>query len=237
MAGVVTIDCFHDHLSEPDPEAAIVAVDVIRSTTTAVTAVAAGRRCFPVPSIEAAVPLAARLKNPLLAGELGGSLPYGFHVQNSPAEVEQRTDSERPIILLSTSGTRLMCEAAMGGVAYAGCLRNVTAQAAHIDGRHDRVRLLGADSRGDFRDEDQLCAAWIAARLVDAGYTAGDELTERLLDRWVDAPLETLRDGRSAKYLLDTDQGQDLDFVLSHVDDLRDVFAVSNGEVLIQSRG
>jgi hypothetical protein len=43
---------------------------MIRASTTAVTAVAAGRLCFPVASLEAAVPLAARLDNPLLVGEL-----------------------------------------------------------------------------------------------------------------------------------------------------------------------
>src|SRR5947199_942378 len=89
-----------------------VGIDVIRATTTAITAVAAGRRCFPVPSIEAAVPLAARLENPLLVGELGGNMPFGFHFQNSPVEMNRRVALGRPVILLSTSGTALLCEAA-----------------------------------------------------------------------------------------------------------------------------
>ena len=36
---------------------AIVAIDVIRATTTAITAAATGRRCFPAPTIEAALAL------------------------------------------------------------------------------------------------------------------------------------------------------------------------------------
>ena len=66
-----------DELSsgEADPGWTVVGIDVIRATTTAVTAVAAGRRCFPVASLEEAVPLAARLANPLLVGELGGNRP------------------------------------------------------------------------------------------------------------------------------------------------------------------
>src|SRR5262245_49992198 len=78
------IDWFHDRLNDYGEGYAIVAVDVIRATTTAVTGVALGRRCFPVPSLEAAVPLAARLDNPLLVGELGGNMPHGFHMNNSP---------------------------------------------------------------------------------------------------------------------------------------------------------
>src|SRR5437763_8672169 len=111
-ARTVVIDCFPEAAARFASSHSVVCIDVIRATTTAQTAVALGRRCFPVPSIEAAVPLAASLDNPLLVGELGGSLPYGFHLNNSPARVAQREDVERPMILLSTSGTRLVADAA-----------------------------------------------------------------------------------------------------------------------------
>src|SRR5438034_11600279 len=107
MRKTVVIDCFPESLVSYRKGYAIVAVDVIRATTTAVTAVASGRRCFPVPSLETAVPLAARLDNPLLVGELGGNAPYGFHLTNSPAQIAPRADVERAMILLSTSGTPL----------------------------------------------------------------------------------------------------------------------------------
>src|SRR4051794_22795354 len=73
----VAIDCFHEHLEPISPDTAIVAVDVIRATTTAVTAAALGWRVFPAGSIEASVRLAADLDRPILAGELGGVQPYG----------------------------------------------------------------------------------------------------------------------------------------------------------------
>src|SRR6266571_6251446 len=112
MRKTVVIDCFPESLVSYRKGYAIVVVDVIRATTTAVTAVALGRRCFPVPSLDAAVPLAAKLTNPLLVGELGGSMPYGFDLNNSPAALESRTDIHRPMILLSTSGTKVMCAGA-----------------------------------------------------------------------------------------------------------------------------
>ncbi|HEV2998884.1 MAG TPA: 2-phosphosulfolactate phosphatase, partial [Solirubrobacteraceae bacterium] len=102
----VAIDCFHEHLPAVAEETAIVAIDVIRATTTALTAVACGRRLYPAGSIEAAVRLAADLDRPILAGELGGVQPYGFDLQNSPVQIEALEGSTRPIILLSTSGTR-----------------------------------------------------------------------------------------------------------------------------------
>src|SRR6266571_8948580 len=112
MTKEVVIDCFPESLEYYRNGYAIVAVDIIRATTTAVTGVALGRRCFPAPSLEAAVPLAAKLTNPLLVGELGGSMPYGFDLNNSPADLTVRTDIHRPMILLSTSGTKVMCAGA-----------------------------------------------------------------------------------------------------------------------------
>jgi len=52
MEKTVVIDCFHERVAaEYTKSHTIVAVDVIRSTTTAITAVDGGRRCFPVPSL------------------------------------------------------------------------------------------------------------------------------------------------------------------------------------------
>src|SRR5216684_5691861 len=127
MKKTVVIDCFPESLKAYREGYVIVAVDVIRATTTAVTGVASGRKCFPAPTLEAAVPLAAKLTNPLLIGELGGSMPYGFDMNNSPAELESRTDIHRPMLLLSTSGTRLICGVEESQAMYVACLRNYRA--------------------------------------------------------------------------------------------------------------
>lgn len=227
----VAISCFHEHL---DPVAAgteIVAIDVIRATTTAITAAEIGRSVFPAGSIEAAVRLAADLDRPVLAGELGGVQPYGFDLQNSPTQLLELEDDARPIILLSTSGTRLIAEAVRHGVTYVCCLRNAAAQAAHLKRGGGDVLILGADSRGEFREEDQLCAARIARELVSDGYRVADEATTAVIERFGSAPDDAFIDGRSAKYLRDTGQDQDLAFVLGHVDDLDRVFLVERGEV------
>jgi 2-phosphosulfolactate phosphatase len=227
----VTIGCFHEHLPPVAREATVVAIDVIRATTTAITAVAAGHRLYPAGSMEAAVRLAADLDRPILAGELGGVQPYGFDMQNSPCEMQDMQDSLQPVILLSTSGTRLMMEAADRGVCYAACLRNASAQARHLAQAGADAVILGADSRGEFRDEDRLCAARIARVLVEAGYSAADRFTTEVLERWGTAPDDAFLDGRSAKYLRDTAQEHDLEFVLEHIDDLSSVYAVEGGEV------
>lgn len=228
----VVIDVFHDTLGSYLDGHAVVAVDVIRSTTTAVTAVTSGRRCFPVPSIEAALPLAARLTDPLLVGELGGNMPYGWHLNNSPAEVALRSDVSRPMILLSTSGTRLLCEAPRAPGVYAACLSNYRAQVAHLADRFPRIALLGAGTRGEFREEDQLCCAWIADGLVRAGYEP-DEKTAAMIERWRAAPTDAFIGGKSTEYLKDTGQTRDLDFILSRVDSVSAVFPLREGELVM----
>jgi 2-phosphosulfolactate phosphatase len=229
----VIIDCFPHRVASYRDTHVIVAVDVLRATTTAVTATALGRRCFPVPALEAAVPLAARLENPLLVGELGGNAPYGFHLTNSPVQIAGRLDIERPMILLSTSGTPLLWESRDARAVYVACLRNVSAQVEELADCDLPVAVLGAGSRNEFREEDALCCARIAAGLLGRGFVAADEQTERVLARYADAPVDVCADGHSAEYLRQTGQMADLEFVLEHVDDLTETFRFDGREVVL----
>lgn len=229
----VTIDCFTDELPVYPSDAVIVGIDVIRATTTAITAVAAGRRCHVVPSLEEAVRLAALLDEPLLVGELGGNMPYGFDLNNSPAALASQPDPGRPAILLSSSGTRLLTlSASRHATTGVACLRNWRAQADAIASRGSAtVVLVGAGTRGEFREEDQLCCAWIAASLVERGYQAAGS-TQRIIDQWRDAPAEVIAEGPSARYLRDSGQLADLTFILEHVGDLDTPFEVHGTEVI-----
>lgn len=237
MSETVAIDFSPERATAHGEGAAIIAVDVIRATTTAVTGVVLGRECYPVPSIEVAVPLAARLHNPLLVGELGGNRPYGFDLTNSPYELAHRTDAERPMILLSTSGTRLISAPPRAEQVYVACLRNWRAQAAWMIGRHERIVILGAGTRGEFREEDQLCCAWIARELVAAGYAAHDERTRKIIGRWSDEPVEGLLISHSVTYLRETGQEDDLEFVMTHVDDVDHAFVMQGNRLVIAVEG
>jgi 2-phosphosulfolactate phosphatase len=232
MTRSVVIDCFATSLDHYRDGYAVVAVDVIRATTTAGTAVATGRRCFPVPSLEVAVPLAARLENPLLVGELGGNMPYGFHLQNSPAAIARQDDLSRPMILLSTSGTGVIYAARGCEAVYAACLRNYTAHARTLAQHHPRVAVVGAGTRGEFREEDQLCCAWIAEQLIEAGYEPRGEQTAEVIQRWRGAPVDAITTSKSARYLRDTGQLGDLEFILTHVDDLDHALVLAEEELV-----
>lgn len=236
--GTVVIDALPERAPRYVADHAVVAIDVIRATTTAVTVVALGRRCFCVPSIPEALRVRRRLDGALLGGELGGRTPDGFDVGNSPTTLAARTDVHRPLVLLSSSGTRLLHAVRDAENVYLACFRNAAAVARHVV-RHRRIAVIGAGSHGQFRTEDQICCAWIAAVLLEAGYEAADARTSAVVARWRGAPATACASGASADYLRRSDQVADLDFVLTHVNDLDTVFTLlADGEVVaLQAEG
>ncbi len=231
MRKTVVIDYLPESVKAYGGDYAIVAVDVIRATTTAVTCVALGRKCYPVCSVKEAALLAAELTDPLLVGEVGGFMPDGFDLNNSPVELELRTDIHRPMIHLSTSGTKLICGAAEGQPMYVACLRNYSAQIAYL-AAHPKIAVIGAGTKGEFREEDQLCCAWIAEGLLKAGYEPENVRTAAIIEQWSGVPVDVIVPGASSEYLRRTNQVKDLEFILAHIDDLNEVYRFERGEVV-----
>ena len=228
----VVIDCFPCSVEKYTTGYAVVAIDVIRATTSAITAVMAGRRCFPVATLADAQRMKSTLGYCLLAGELNGDVPAGFDLNNSPAELAETDDQFRPIVLLSTSGTQLMCSSLKCDSAYVACFRNYKAVANSLLSQFSNVAVIGAGSRNEFREEDQMCCAWIAEELIKAGYQAESRQTDEIIERWSGAPPEACLEGNSAKYLRRTGQLKDLEFVLQHVNDVECAFVISADEVV-----
>jgi 2-phosphosulfolactate phosphatase len=232
MTETVVIDCFPSSVARYVDDHAIVAVDVIRATTMAVTAVAAGRRCVVAADLQDAFAIRDRIGNVVLAGELGGDMPQGFDMNNSPAELAQRGEVHRPLVMLSSLGTQLMLEAGRSANgAYVACFRNFGAVARHLVANRGRVALIGAGSRGEFREEDQMCCAWLAGILVKAGYRPVNAQTTEIIERWSGAPATACETGNSVAYLRRSGQLHDFDFVTAHVDDLDIVCSVDGNEV------
>ena len=231
MSKSVVIDYLPESVRRYRPGWTIVAVDVIRATTTAITAAANGWRCSPVRSVEEALALAQEFESPLLAGESAGETPVDFEMDNSPAELITRSDTHRPLVLVSSSGTKVIHEAAGCQAVYLACFRNYSVLPGYLAEHHPRVAIIGAGSLGEFREEDQMCCAWIAAGLISKGYVPENLQTMALVNRWRNAPANACLCSRSVDYLRRTGKLSDLDFILAHVDDLQAVFTVRNGAV------
>jgi 2-phosphosulfolactate phosphatase len=226
----VSICCYADGVRQGMDDSAIVAIDVIRATTTAITAISKGQRCHVAPTLQSAFETASQLPNALLAGELGGDKPVGFDITNSPAQLAALTDVSRPVVLLSSTGTRLMHEIRHSDSAYLACFRNYRATMGHLAENHNAVVLIGAGTGDDFREEDQMCCAWIAEGLIESGFAPTDEVTRLLVERWRGAPQNAFLMSRSVSYLRRTGQLCDLDFILGHFDDVETACKISANE-------
>ncbi len=208
---------------------AIVAVDVLRATTTIVTALSRGLDCYVMPSVSSARVVARQLCEPILLGEDRGDIPEGFDFSNSPLLLSEGDFRGRPIVLASSSGTPLVDAARRAATTYVSCLRNVAATVRHLAAHHHDIGIIGAGTLGTFREEDQLGCARVAAGLMELGYEAGDQETAAMVTRWRHAPTEVIRASPSAEYLRETRQADDLEFVIGHTDDL-DAVIVAPGD-------
>ena len=228
MSGSFVIDCYAENRETYPEEYAVIAIDVIRATTTATTALFLGREVYPSASADDAIILARSLKEPLRMGEMGGHVPYGFDLTNSPVQVTALTNipsghftnGRRPLILVSSSGTPLIMSARNNKAVYLACLRNYKAVAAHVAGRYDKIAIIGAGTRGEFRREDQIGCAWVGHELKQLGYEAENSRTDKLINKWHGCDHRVIRQGNSAKYLERSGQMHDLEFILHHVNDL-----------------
>lgn len=215
---------------------AVVGVDVFRATTVVCTAAASGRKTLVAADVPEALSLADGLgSDALLGGEQGGHRPAGFDLGNSPSELERRDDLERPLVLVTSSGARLLRQACAADAVYAACLRNVSAQVRQLLALDLDVAVIGAGTRGERRQEDDLGCARVASGLVAAGYAA-DPATLEVIDLCGSAPVDWCASGSSAAFLRRVGHQDDIDFVLAHVDDLDLVCEVRGAAVLSRAR-
>jgi phosphosulfolactate phosphohydrolase-like enzyme len=227
----VAIDAFPESAFRYLDRDAIVCVDVISSTTTLVTAVAQGRLAFPVASAEEALSLFGRLRDSLLVVEAKGESQVSFEMQNSPAALARREDVRRPLVLAGVSGTQLIVNTAGARATYVACYRNISATVDYLALHHSRIVVLGAGFGSEFRCEDQMAAARIAHGLLERGFECEDIATANLVARWGQADLALTALGKSAAYSRRLGYGEDIDFVLNHIDDLDLVCQYHEGAV------
>jgi 2-phosphosulfolactate phosphatase len=145
-----------------------VVIDVLRASTTIITALANGAaRVRPVADVAEARTLAAALgPDTLLGGERGGVRIDGFDLGNSPAEYARDRVAGRSIVITTTNGTAAL--AACGGAReiLVGAMVNRSAVAAavrRLAAAADRgaVHLVCAGTDGEVTAEDVLAAGAI----------------------------------------------------------------------------
>jgi 2-phosphosulfolactate phosphatase len=152
------------------PAATVVVIDVLRATSTIVTALENGAAgIVPVREADEAIVVMRRLgrERALLCGERESRLIAGFDLDNSPASYTRDRVEGKTLVLTTTNGTRALIEAALGNATvYCAALLNRAAIVERLTSADGDVRLLCAGSEGALSFEDTLCAGAIVDALV-----------------------------------------------------------------------
>lgn len=153
-----------------------VVFDVLRATTTMLTALAHGAQGIrPVATIAEAVACRSTDPSVLLAGERegfrirrGAESPVDFDLGNSPREFDSSRVRGRGIVMTTTNGTRALDACRRAGEVLIGGIINRRALAAHLRSRRpDSVLLVCAGTHHQAAFEDALGAGAVLAAVAD----------------------------------------------------------------------
>jgi 2-phosphosulfolactate phosphatase len=169
-----------------------VVIDVLRATSTATQALAAGyRRVLCVGSVEGA----SQLRSPgrVLAGERQCVKPPGFDQGNSPRETLDRRGEE--LVLATTNGApAIVAAAASAPTVLLACLLNLDAVVMELLRREDPqaadLQIVCSGTDGAVALEDVYVAGRVIARL--RGPRTDAALVAEALPRAFPTPLEAL---------------------------------------------
>jgi 2-phosphosulfolactate phosphatase len=147
----------------------VVVIDVLRASTTIVTALAHGcRAIIPVEEVEEAKRIAATIgdEHVLLGGERGGVRVEGFTLGNSPREYRGAVVRDGTIVFTTTNGSRLFRMVQSGALVLVGALVNAEAVTRALARTAQDVLMVCAGREGRFSAEDCFCAGLLISRLL-----------------------------------------------------------------------
>ena len=195
-------------------ETTCVVFDVLRATSSIVTALANGaREIFPVRTIEEALALKQKLPTAALGGERQGERIDGFEFGNSPLEYRENVPAQ--IITTTTNGT-------VGLRACDGAAETLVAAILNLDATCCRIvaapyvlvvcaGTFESPAAEDVLAAGMLCAQFPGATLTDSAQVALGYFTSRSDD--IRSALRQTRNGRA---LYAKGRGAEIDWCARH---------------------
>lgn len=146
-----------------------IAIDILRATTTIVTALANGAEAIQVfadlenlSQASALHPQHLRLR----AAERGGAKVEGYDLGNSPFDYAPEVVRGKRIFMSTTNGTRALTQVQACSVVLAAAMVNLGAIVNYLKQTQPaRVWLVGSGWQGNYALEDTACAGAIVAAL------------------------------------------------------------------------
>lgn len=151
----------------------VVAIDVLRASTTITYAMRAGaREVIPVATVEAAMKIVGNLHSTstILCGERGGKRIEGFKLGNSPAEYTEESVNGKALILTTTNGAVALTKAKHARVCYVASFVNMSAVVQAIQETENvesgDLVIVCSGREEEFSLEDATCAGMFITRLL-----------------------------------------------------------------------
>ncbi|MDX1532452.1 MAG: 2-phosphosulfolactate phosphatase, partial [Rhodothermales bacterium] len=149
---------------------AVLVIDVLRASSTIVTALNHGARAvIPVADMAEAGKMAAHMDTDtsIMGGERGGTKIEGYALGNSPQEYAPEQVQGRTVVLNTTNGTRSVRQAKGAARVAVASFLNVSQAIAFAYEAEEDVVLLCAGTENRVALEDTLCAGLILHQLWD----------------------------------------------------------------------
>jgi len=168
MFAVIRVYALPKYVAEEElADDAAVVIDVLRASTTMVTALASGaREIIPCQEVDEARQIAAKLpaEECLLGGERDGLPIEGFHLGNSPGEYSAQKVAGKTIVFTTSNGTRALWRARKARRVLVAAFVNASAVITELAGE-DRIHLICAGADGRITHDDVLLAGMLVGRL------------------------------------------------------------------------
>lgn len=146
----------------------VVVIDVLRATSTIVTALMNGARgVISVEDMGEASKISQNLdsENHLLCGEKDGVKIDGYALGNSPLEYTREQVEGKTLIFNTTNGTKAVKKSMGSSDVVIGAFLNLTAVSSYLESSQNDVILLCAGWKGRLALEDTLLAGAIIHKL------------------------------------------------------------------------
>ena len=211
----------------------VVVVDILRATSSMVTAFAHGiNKIVPVSSLNDC--LTQKEPGFLTAAERDGRKAEGFDLGNSPFSYMEPQIAGKTLIMTTTNGTHAIRLSMAADKVVAGAFLNLGSVADFVIAEQKDVLVVCAGWKGNFNLEDTLFAGALAERLENHFTPANDAtLAARHLYTLAKADkMAFLANSSHVQRLKNLEIIKDIDFCLQ--EDVFDVLPVMEGDHLVR---
>jgi 2-phosphosulfolactate phosphatase len=193
----------------------LVLVDVLRSSSTIITALSNGAKSV-IPFTNLLKALEAHRRATLdtvLAGERHGITPKGFDYNISPFEMSRENVSGKTVLYSSSNLTRILGKLRARHRILIGGVINARAVANYLQSRYEDVAIVACGTKFGTAVEDLVGAGFIAASFTHAEFS--DDALAAIGSSRAKGWRDLVKRGRVASRLIELGFEMDIDFCIS----------------------